>query len=373
MNDELKFKNGKFKIMQIADTQEKFPLNPDTLKLIKLAVEKEMPDLVVFSGDQISGYSPCFKDNTLEKVKNVISDLTAVMRAYSIPYTATFGNHDRDCGISNSEQMEKIYKKLPYFIYSESRSSADTATFCLTVKSSDGKKDALALYIIDSNAKEPDGVYSPVYKEQIKWYKEKRDELKKVNGNYIPAIVFQHIPLPEFYKALKRCSPFKKGRVEAFFSHKNEFYVLDDETISKGGFMKESPAAPDINNGEFEAFKEKGDILGVFVGHDHINSFVKKVEGIDLGYTQCCGFNTYGPGSKRGVRIFEIDENNPENYKNYTVTMEQLCDYKPSKPTLEFILSHAPSSVKQVEKYVKIFLCAAAAAATTYFLTRKTK
>ena len=130
--------------------------------------------------------------------------------------------------------------------------------------------------------------------------------------------------------------------------------------------MHESPAAPDINNGEFEAMREKGDVLGIFFGHDHINSFVKNVDGIDLGYTQGAGFNVYGPGKRRGVRVFILDENNLRNYQNYTVTMDELCVYRPAKPLTEFFFTHTPSSVKQVEKAAKkagIFLAAAAVCA----------
>ena len=36
----LNFNNGKFKIMQIADVQEDVPHNPDTVKLIDLALER---------------------------------------------------------------------------------------------------------------------------------------------------------------------------------------------------------------------------------------------------------------------------------------------------------------------------------------------
>ena len=59
--ENLKFRNGKFKIMQIADVQEDYPVNPDTIRLIELAAERERPDLVVFTGDQIQGYSSCYK------------------------------------------------------------------------------------------------------------------------------------------------------------------------------------------------------------------------------------------------------------------------------------------------------------------------
>ncbi|MGN0468809.1 MAG: hypothetical protein ACI4GY_08810, partial [Acutalibacteraceae bacterium] len=245
-------------------------------------------------------------------------------------------------------------------------------TYSLQIKSSDGSKTVFNLYIIDSNAKEENGVYSPVKKEQVEWYRNERERIKNSCGEYIPSLVFQHIPLPEFYDIIKRCSRFKKGAVEAFYSHSNEFYVLDDETINNGGFMHESPASPDINNGEFEAMKEKGDVLGIFVGHDHINSFSKELDGITLGYTQGCGFNTYGPGTERGVRIFELDENNLTSFSTRTVTMNMLCNhFKPSNPAKEFILSHSPSSVKQVKGIAAKALICCGAIVTTYITAKK--
>ena len=58
----LKFNSEhKFKIMQIADTQETPDVSPDTLSLINSALDREKPDLVIFTGDQIKGYSRKFR------------------------------------------------------------------------------------------------------------------------------------------------------------------------------------------------------------------------------------------------------------------------------------------------------------------------
>ena len=48
---KLTFKNDTFKILQIADTQEGRKVSPDTLALINAALDREEPDLVVYSGD----------------------------------------------------------------------------------------------------------------------------------------------------------------------------------------------------------------------------------------------------------------------------------------------------------------------------------
>ena len=174
--------------------------------------------------------------------------------------------------------------------------------------------------------------------------------------------MFQHIPLPEYYDALVRVEKGTKGAVEAFYSHSGEYYVLPQEALARGDFMLESPAAPDENTGELDALTEKGDVLGIYVGHDHINSFSIRHRGIMLGYTQGCGFHTYGAGSKRGVRVFTLTEHDLSSFETYTVTMEDLCSYKPAKPLTEFIYTHTPSSPRQVLKYLPHGLIATGAA-----------
>lgn len=370
MENSLHFKNGTFKIMQITDTQEIHKVNPDTVKLISLALDREKPDLVVFTGDQIKGYSATFKGDTKRKITETLSEIFRPVIERHIPFTATFGNHDRDCGIENKMQFE-IYKSFPGFVFGTPRCPEDAGTFSLNILDSDKRKSVFELYLIDSNAKDNENkAYSPVLKEQVDWYKAERERLKAENNGYLPSLVFQHIPVPEIFKAIKKVKKGTKGAVEAFYSHSGEFYTLFEDSISKGGFMRESPAAPDMNNGEYEAMKEKGDVLGIYFGHDHINSFVKSLDGIELGYTQGSGFNVYGPGAQRGVRVFVLKEIDLRHYDNYTVTMNELCNYQPAKPLTEFIYTHTPSSVKQVEKVAKKTATVLAAAAFSSALVK---
>ncbi len=348
MIKQLHFTDKKFKIMQIADVQENAKVNPDSIKLIDLALERENPDLVVFTGDQIMGYSPTFKKNPLASVNFALGSILEPIMRRNVPFCVTFGNHDRDCGVSHEQQM-LLYQSYPSFVYAVPNGD-DLGTFSVQIQDSNKTKNIFNLYVFDSNAKEEDGTYSPVFEHQIQWYKNEREKIKTENGAYLPSLVFQHIPVPEFFDVIKQVKKGTKGSVEAFYNHANEFYVLHDETIAAGGFMGESPAAPVINNGQFEALKEKGEVLGLFVGHDHNNSFVKNLDGIDLGYTQGAGFNTYGPGDKRGVRIFELDEEALTEYKTRTLTMGQLCDFKPSNPVKEIIMTKLPTSIAEGKK-----------------------
>lgn len=353
----------KFKIMQIADTQEIPAVSPDTLSLINNALDREKPDLVIFTGDQIKGYSKKFKKDPAI-IEDTIDTLVEPIAKRNIPFMVTYGNHDAQCGVDNRGQY-KFYAKYDNFISGDLRNADDVGTADIQIYSSTEDKPVFELYIIDSHGKAKDGAgYAPVDKEQIKWYVSRREQLKAENGDYLPSLVFQHIPVPEFFDVIKKVPKGTKGAVPAYGAHENEYFVLNDETIAEGGFMLESPASPDVNTGEFEAMSEKGDVLGIYVGHDHNNSFVVKYKGVDLGYTQGAGFNVYGPGENRGVRIFELDETASREYKTYTATFKELCGTKIKTPVKEFIYKHAPTSPRAVKPIlIKVGIGIAAIAA----------
>ena len=296
----LQFKNSIFKIMQIADVQEGAKVSPDTLALINAALDKENPDLVVFSGDQIWGRNS-FKGNK-ETVERVLREIVSPVSARNIPFAVCFGNHDRQVGLSNDEQFE-IYKKIDGFVGENTPDIDGCANQVIEI--TDGDEIKYLLYLIDSHTNLKIG-YDHVHENQIEWYKRTRDEYEARNGDVIPSVVIQHIPVPEVMEFLLEVKKSAKGAVQGFRNHAGKWYVLNRERVNKVGFMKESPADPMENGGEFAAMAEKGDVKGIYFGHDHNNSFNGKVNGIDVGYTQGAGFHVYGPGLDRGVRMINL-------------------------------------------------------------------
>ena len=314
----MQFKSdGTLKIMQITDMQEIPAISPDTLALLDAAVEAEHPDLVIYTGDQIKGYGVTYKGKTKKELEAAVAKtITALLEPVTrrhIPFAVTFGNHDRQVGISNADQFNDIYKSLPGCIGEQAEGI-------------------------------PGGGYEAFDPAIIDWYRKTRDALKAETGHYVPSLVFQHIPMPEYYHVLRRVKKSEKGAIQAFRTHKNEFYKLGD-TCRPGDMLEEPPSIPDINNGEFDALHEKGDILGVFVGHDHKNSFVGRYKDMDLGFTQSAGFNVYGNRTKRGVRCFVLHEDDPTHYDTYTRTYEELVGTKVHRPVFDYLSSKAPATM----------------------------
>ena len=341
-------KDGLFKIMQITDMQEIPKVSSDTMALLDAAIEDEKPDLVVYTGDQIKGYGVSYKGKGKElenAVAKTINTLLEPVTKRNIPFAVTFGNHDRQVGISNKDQFNDIYKALPNCIGTQAEGIDGGGTYNIPIKASDGSdRDALNLYLFDSGTDAKGGGYEAFDKKIISWYKAKRDELKEKNGKYVPSIVFQHIPLPEYYCILRRVKKNERKAVQAYRTHKHEYYRLG-KTCRVGGTFKEPPSIPDVNSGEFDALSECGDIMAVYVGHDHKNNFIGTYKNVDLGFTPSSGFNAYGNRTKRGVRCFILDEKEPDSYKTYSRTYEDLVGKKVSRPVFDYLSSKAPTTV----------------------------
>ena len=69
---------------------------------------------------------------------------------------------------------------------------------------------------------------------------------------------------------------------------------------------------------------QRGDVKGVFCGHDHVNDFIGNYYGIYLGYAANTGFGTYGLGGTqnnrlRGARVFILNEDKIETFNTFMV------------------------------------------------------
>lgn len=360
----MKFReDGTFHILQIADTQEIPEVSEDTLKLIDTALDQTKPDLVVFTGDQLKGYSRRFAGSR-RKTEEAIRRILAPVVEREIPFAVTFGNHDEQCGLTNEEQME-IYRSIPGCVDwlnnrgHEIYHGPKEGTYAIGIKSSDEAKTAMAVYLIDTGGNLPKGGYAALHPAQIYWYQSVRDIFAENNGGKtVPGIVFQHIPMPEYYRLLCRTGKNTKGAVRTYRTHANEYYVLDREKCREGE-LREAVSIPDGNSREFEALREQGDIFAVYCGHDHKNNFVGSCGGMDLGYTPSCGFNEYGAGVDRGVREFVFHEDDPASYETRLLTYRELVGARCARPVKDFFYKSCPETWEDAaEKLTKALLFA---------------
>lgn len=275
----LRFKNGRLKIAQLTDihwdpNSEKSERNPETILKV---LEMEQPDVVILTGDVV----------TDKPAKDGWKRVVEMMETAGIPYAVTMGNHDAE-NWSEDSIYNYLAKSRLFIGCKGPEELSGTGNYILPVYASDGTEKVNALlYCMDSNDYTPDsekfGNYAWIDRNQIDWYRnQSRLYTEQNQGQPLPSLAFFHIGVPE-YKHLQ-------GRPELY------------------GHLGESGGFPKINSGMFHAMIESGDVMGVFVGHDHDNDYIGQEYGIALAYGRVSGYDAYGD-LERGARIIELYEN----------------------------------------------------------------
>ncbi|NMA95777.1 MAG: metallophosphoesterase family protein [Clostridiales bacterium] len=291
MKKDLRFqKDGTFKVIQFTDTHWQNGLENDqkTLRLIERILDMERPDFVTFTGDNLYIGS---RNNPSKQAKaDPLSEcrkLFAPVIEREIPWAFVFGNHDvENLDISREGMMKAMMEYESCYSEIGPMDIGGVGNFIIQIKGSKDNRNAGLLYFFDSGADSdlPTGGYAYITHNQIQWYLEQSNKLTQENeGKPLPALAFFHIPLPEY----------------------NE--VWDYQPCY--GEKNEKVCAPKINTGLFSAMLISGDIMGIFVGHDHTNDYYGDLYGIRLCYGRGSGYGGYGKEDfLRGARVIEMME-----------------------------------------------------------------
>lgn len=334
---KLKFnENGKFVLMQVSDPQDLQHVRHTMVRMLDKAYDTVKPDLVFFTGDNILGNhlrDARFgsrkvihtKEGEFAAMEKAISHILSPLEKRNIPFTMIYGNHDDMNGITKEEQAG-IYLSSPLCAGLGDETTPEVGTFCLPVYSHDGERKVFNLWGMDSAwvDKEQDTCRTGVKKEAVEWYVRKSNELKAENGGVpLPSLMFQHIALPEMSALMTSAKSGEVNAVSSFKNgNKNAFVKLDPAKAR--GFLGEPVCGCRENYGEFEAIKRQGDVLALVLGHEHINNYDADLDGLRILQTSAASFRCYG-NRLRGVRVFVLDENEPETFETYNLFYDDLC------------------------------------------------
>jgi len=330
--------DGKLTILQVADIQDNAVLSGYVKLLIKTALDEIKPDLIVLTGDNIAGYS-C---HTKTSAKLAIRQYMDIFELYGIPVAQVFGNHDdQDTPLTKEEQVE-FYEQYKCFIgckgvIAEKTVGGNTmknvGTYNIPIyESADSDKIIYNIWCMDSGTYNPDdsyGGYGYVLEEQLDWYVQKSYELRDLNGGVpVPSIAFQHIVPPQIQYALAEVDAETEGAID--FAGKS--FVLPDYCDPENDWLSEAPCPPSLNfdsgYNELDTMLAMGDVVGIFVGHDHINGYDVEYNGMHIVSSPGCTVASYND-YHRGFRAITIDKEDLTTYTSKNYTGRTLAEGRP--------------------------------------------
>ena len=319
---ELRFRSdGTFRILQLSDTQDDAYPAENMLELVRRSIEFSDPDLIVISGDLVEdsrigdvnidkqpGREGVNVENlkgeldaakTRANVEKAVDAVFSEIEKYEVPYVIALGNNDRKVGLTGADWLE-IFAKYPHCIaFDESSDAQDGVDYHVTVKGTDGA-DKLNVWLLDT-------CRGGISDEQVDWYRETSQAITAANGGEpVPALAFQHIQIAEIGNLFEPCRMTDEGAKKA----KQGFVRLNKEIANGHNVFSYEPGGASY---EFAAFKECGDVMGLFFGHQHVEGFSGVWDGIELGFTYGCEMAKTGP---YGFRVFTLREDDVRDYEN---------------------------------------------------------
>ena len=275
--------------------------NLDRIKaFIVDAVERDRPDLIVCSGDNVIG-TGISSSNPNE---HDLIEFIEFMEQFEIPWTFIYGNHDAETKnkkeysdylvscVKNGTTKYLLYQEEYIEVADKSTSSNDLGrygNYSVQLLDPTGEKLVGSIIMFDAGTYLYDqSIYQSITPGQVKWYEEKVATLQSIyskqEGNLhdvIPTIVFSHIQLPEH----------KIAYHEAYYNQTPGYeFVLRQDSVADS-FKDVSNQKPNTDSGLFDKLVEVGSTKAVFVGHAHSYGFQVMSHGILLGYAPNTGLS----------------------------------------------------------------------------------
>lgn len=274
--------NHEFKIAQFTDIHwcdDSIAKCEKTLASMQAVIDTEKPDLIIITGDVITDH-PAVKG-----WKSIIN----FFHKQGIPYAVTMGNHDAE--FLSKDSIYTMLTDDPVYVGVRGNQVSGYGNMTISLYASDGSdKVNGVIYLIDSNDYPKDnlfGKYDWIHFDQIEWYRRESAAHKAANGGVpVPSLAFMHIPVPEYAEA-----------------------ACDQNTLLIGT-RKEASCNPKINTGLFSAMLLGRDVMGMFVGHDHVNDYICDWKGMALAYGRYSGGHTvyHDIQGDNGARVIELTE-----------------------------------------------------------------
>jgi hypothetical protein len=267
-----------FKIVQFTDLHfcANEVSNARTVEVMRGVLSAESPDLVVFSGDMVSG-------DDWERAGRQPGWVAAQWRAAlaplngSVPYAVALGNHDVRGNLDAAQLLAVDLAQSN----SHTQAAGGPSPFTYTLEVSGEGQVPRRLWFLNSGDARCEG-HRP-------WGCVPRDDLAWAAAQppSAHALAFIHIPLPQLRPALLR---------------------------EPAGAMREPVSCPSIDTGVADWANGNG-VAAAFFGHDHRNDFQGLYGDTLLAYGRCSGYGGYGPADlQRGARVILLRGNATETW-----------------------------------------------------------
>lgn len=271
----LEVSSPSIKILQLTDLHYGEGEIQDSLntQAIENQLVWENPDLVIITGDLVSGYA---WPSTAGWFNQSYQKFIKPLKSHNKPWALVLGNHDIEADLTG-DQILSLEKSEPLSLSHKPISSLSHSSNYYVPITHKGKLQLIIWALDTGNRNHLEFGFDKVHQDQLEWIKATQQAIKLASGQEVPGIVMVHIPPPEFMDLWPEAKGHRYEDVACPGDHSR--YVLAN--LSQ--------------------------IIAFVAGHDHFNDYEGKIGNFSLFYGRKTGYAGVGPEPyfNKGARVFE--------------------------------------------------------------------
>lgn len=261
-------------------------------------IKRVSPDLITVSGD--ISYS-----DHMRAYENFIN----LMDSFRIPWAPVWGNHDNQGGAGSVERQVGLMAGSKYCLYEEGDAALGNGNYTIAIR--ENGRIIYGIIMMDSHDRMPftnaEGKtvdeWAHLIPAQLEWY---RGQIKALDG--VKTAVILHIPIYAYRTAFKAAwnSAYDPGSVSISESGDDKYW--NEGYRGSLGVKYENIASYPADEGMFDLIRELASTDTVLCGHEHINNFIIRHEGVTLVYALKTGKGCYWIEQLNGGTVLRISE-----------------------------------------------------------------
>ncbi len=334
-----------FRILNLADVQldssdvtnenECFRFSMATLERL---VEASDADMITLTGDQ------CYGDRV------AFEAVASKVESFGLPWAPIFGNHDCQQKELTLEQQSELYRSYGNCLFLEGPSLNNVKEYNADAKghyvvnlvrvSADSFQVVRSLIFMNSGSwqdysgqryegrrKYGNKDYQSLNANQLHWYRQMVKSVQEYGkGKAVPSGVYLHIPPFVFVEAIGAASNVTSDvyDIDSWIAETKQISYEESfkpEYWNEGykdsfGVIHEPLCGAPYDEGFFEVVKELGSTDFIICGHDHVNSFNIRHEGVRLVYALKTGTGCYCDPTMMGGTVVTIGSDGSASFEN---------------------------------------------------------
>ena len=280
-------------------------------------VERVKPDLITVSGDLAwAGQEWAYEM------------FGAFLDGFQIPWAPVWGNHDNQEGAAFIEKIVEKYSALKNFVYEKGDPALGNGNYVIAIE--ENGKIVEGIIMIDSHDRMPytaeDGTtsnkWAKLLPEQLVWYKEQIEALKKLGCN--ETTVMMHIPIYAYRNAWAAAA---NPNIDPKSVTPNT--CTDPNNWNEGykdsyGVKYEGVGSYPAEDGVLDVIREMNSTKYIISGHEHVNNYMINYKGVKLIYSLKTGAGCYWNPILNGGTVIRISSDGVSDIHHHYVDVTSL-------------------------------------------------